>query len=84
MEIRQYRRCLIGLLLVSLAGLGILGYRKIRDGIPDSYTQTEGEPGPEYSGFFVTQEIKPGLTEASANAYGSAYPSEFIWRQRAF
>lgn len=72
MEIRQYRRCLIGLLLVSLAGLGILGYRKIRDGIPDSYTQTEGEPGPKYSGFFVTQEIKPGLTEASANAYGSA------------
>lgn len=71
MEIRQYRRCLIGLLLVSLAGLGILGYREIRDGIPDSYTQTEGEPGPKYSGFFVTQEIKPGLTEASANAYGS-------------
>ncbi len=71
MDMRQYRRCLIGLLLVSLAGLGVLGYREIRDGIPDSYTQTEGESGPEYPGFFVTQEIKPGLAEASANAYGT-------------
>ena len=71
MDMRQYRRCLIGLLLVSMAGLGVLGYREIRDGIPDSYTQTEGESGPEYPGFFVTQEIKPGLAEASANAYGT-------------
>ena len=72
MDVKQYRRCLIGLLCLSLAGLGILGYEELRDGIPDTYTQTEGDPGPVHSGFFITEERKPGLTEASANAYASS------------
>jgi stage IV sporulation protein B len=71
MNYKQYRRCLIGLLLISLAGLGVLGYEEIRDRIPDSYTQTEGEPSPVHSDFFITEEIIPGLTEASVNAYAS-------------
>ena len=71
MDYRKYRRCLIGILLAALTGLGFLGYRELRDQIPDSYTQTVGEPSPTYSRFFVTEEIKPGITEASANAYAS-------------
>lgn len=71
MDYKQYRRCLIGLLLIGLTGLGILGYQEIRDAIPDSYTQTEGEPSPVRSGFFIKEEIIPGLTEASVNAYES-------------
>ena len=47
MDYRKYRRCLIGVLLAALTGLGFLGYRELRDQIPDSYTQTEGEPVPE-------------------------------------
>ncbi len=72
MDYKQYRRCLMGLLFVSLMGLGVLGYEELRDGIPDSYTQTEGDPGPVHSGFFVTEERTPGFTEASANAYASS------------
>lgn len=71
MDYKRYRRFLIGLLLVSMGVLGMLGYAEIRDRIPDSYTQTQGDPSPVYSNFFVTEEIKPGLTEASANAYGT-------------
>ena len=71
MDHRRYRRCLICILVIALAGLGFLGYEELRDGIPDSYTQTEGEPAPSYSNLFVTEEIKSGLTEASANAYAS-------------
>lgn len=71
MDVRKYRRCLIGVLLAALTGLGFLGYKELREQIPDSYTQTEGEPAPEYSNFLVTEQIKPGLTEASANAYAS-------------
>ncbi len=71
MDHRRYRRCLICILVIALAGLGFLGYEELRDGIPDSYTQTEGDPAPSYSNLFVTEEIKPGLTEASANAYAS-------------
>ncbi len=71
MDYRKYRHCLIGMLLAALTGLGFLGYRELREQIPDSYTQTVGEPAPTFSQFFVTEEIKPGLTEASANAYAS-------------
>ena len=71
MDERGYRRCLIGILMIALAGLGFLGVGELRDTIPDSYTQTEGEPAPAYSGYFITEEIKPGLAEASANAYAA-------------
>ncbi len=71
MDYRQYRRCLTGLLLASLAGLGMLGYTELREQIPDSYTQTEGEPSPVFSNLFVTEELKPGLAEASVSAYAS-------------
>ena len=75
MDERGYRRCLIGILMIALAGLGFLGVGELRDTIPDSYTQTEGEPAPAYSGYFITEEIKPGLAEASANAYA---PESYI------
>lgn len=78
MDIRKYRRCLIGVLLAALTGLGFLGYKELQEQIPDSYTQTEGEPAPAYSNFLVTEEIKPGLAEASANAYASgSYTIEY-------
>lgn len=78
MDVRKYRRCLIGVLLAALTGLGFLGYKELREQIPDSYTQTEGEPAPAYSNFLVTEEIKPGLAEVSANAYASgSYTIEY-------
>lgn len=78
MDVRKYRRCLIGVLLAALTGLGFLGYKELREQIPDSYTQTEGEPAPAYSNFLVTEEIKPGMAEVSANAYASgSYTIEY-------
>lgn len=78
MDVRKYRRCLIGVLLAALTGLGFLGYKELREQIPDSYTQTEGEPAPVYSNFLVTEEIKPGMAEVSANAYASgSYTIEY-------
>lgn len=45
---KKYRLFLSGILILCLAGLGVLNYIQIRDRIPDSYIQTEGEarPGP--------------------------------------
>lgn len=68
---KRYRRFLIGLLGVSLAGFGVFNYMEIRERIPDSYIQTEGEPRPDRPGILVTEEIGPGVTEASARAYAS-------------
>ncbi len=70
MDVRKrYRRFLTGLLAAGLLGLGAFHYMEVRDQIPDTYTQTQGEPRPSSPGFFVTEEIGPGVTEASVNAY---------------
>ncbi len=66
---RRYRRFLTGLLLASLLGLGAFHYMEVRDQIPDTYTQTQGDQKPSGPGFFVTEEIGPGVAEASVNAY---------------
>ena len=72
MDIRKkYRLLLSGVLLVCLTGLGVLNYVQIRDRIPDSYIQTEGEPAPDRVSPLVSEEIRADMTEASANAFSS-------------
>ena len=44
---KKYRLFLSGILILCLAGLGVLNYIQIRDRIPDSYIQTEGEARPD-------------------------------------
>lgn len=39
---KTYRKFLLGLLAVSLLGLGVYDYFRERARIPDSYVQTEG------------------------------------------
>ena len=68
---KRYRKVLIWILSFSLAGLGAFSYKEEQKKIPDSYIQTRGEPIPEYESLLVTQEVVPGLAEASANAYAS-------------
>ena len=59
MDIRKkYRLLLSGVLLVCLTGLGVLNYVQIRDRIPDSYIQTEGEPAPDRVSPLVSEEIR--------------------------
>lgn len=67
----NYRRFLFGLLALAAVGVGILGYVQAKESIPDSYIQTRGGPGPGKAGLLVTQEVKPGLTEASVNAFAT-------------
>lgn len=72
MDIRKkYRLFLSGLLLLCLAGLGVLNFVQIRERIPDSYIQTEGEPIPERVSPLVSEEIRADAAEASANAFSS-------------
>lgn len=72
MDIRKkYRLLLSGVLAVCLAGLGVLNFVQIRDRIPDSYIQTEGEPVPDCISPLVSEEIKADLARASANAFSS-------------
>ena len=72
MDIRKkYRLFLSGLLFLCLAGLGVLNFVQIRERIPDSYIQTEGEPIPERVSPLVSEEIRADAAEASANAFSS-------------
>lgn len=68
---KKYRLFLTGILVLCLIGLGVLNYVQIRDQIPDSYVQTEGEPGPDRVSFLVTEEVKADMAEASANGFAS-------------
>jgi len=68
---KRYRRWLIVLLCFSIIGLGVFGYEELKNKIPDSYTQTEGEEIPRFSSLFVTEAVLPKAAEASANAYHS-------------
>lgn len=65
---KTYRKFLLGLLAVSLLGLGVYDYFRERARIPDSYVQTEGEPGPAEPDFPVTAQITQSVTEASYNS----------------
>lgn len=69
---KKYRLFLSGILVLCLIGLGVLNYVQIRDQIPDSYIQTEGEQGPGRVSFLVTEEVKADMAEASANAFASS------------
>ncbi|MEI3526299.1 MAG: hypothetical protein V8Q27_09360 [Eubacteriales bacterium] len=53
---------------VSLLGLGAYDYFRERARIPDSYVQTEGEPGPAEPDFPVTAQITQSVTEVSFNS----------------
>ena len=55
---KKYRLFLSGILILCLAGLGVLNYIQIRDRIPDSYIQTEGEARPDRVSPLVTEEVK--------------------------
>ena len=68
---KKYRLFLTGILVLCLIGLGVLNYVQIRDQIPDSYVQTEGEPGPDRVSFLVTEAVKADMAEASANGFAS-------------
>lgn len=68
---KKYRLFLSGILILCLAGLGVLNYIQIRDRIPDSYIQTEGEARPDRVSPLVTEEVKADMAEASANAFAS-------------
>ncbi len=72
-RMKRYRQCLIGLLFLGLAGLGVLSYTQVRNQIPDSYIQTEGNPAPDGPSILVTEEIKPQAEEAAINAYASSH-----------
>lgn len=63
-----YRKVLILVLFISLAGLGVLHYNEEKNRIPDSYIQTVGEEIPDYSSIWVTEEILPDVEEASVGA----------------
>jgi len=66
-----YRKVLIALLAVSVAGLMVFHYQEEKSRIPDSYTQTKGEDMPKNPSFWVTAEVLPQVAEASIGAYAN-------------